>query len=163
MNSGSGQPSILVVSQDPIARDIHAQFLRMAAYDVITAESGERALLMLRQLPRRIEWLFTTIRLPGLVDGWMLADEFHRLHPRKAVILASDADSDRLMASDQVLFVPNPVSPVELVAQVHTLSGRHAISIETPSALPLVARTASVPPASPAPRQRPAAAMLAAS
>lgn len=153
MSSGSGQPSILVVSEDHIARDIHAQFLRMAAYDVATAETGERALRILRQPPRRIDWLFTTIRLPGLVDGWMLADEFHRARPGKTVILGSDTDTDGVIRRGSFLFVPNPVSPVELVAQVHDLSGRHGIAIESPAALPLVATPASVPPLPLAPRE----------
>lgn len=134
----------------------------MAAYDVATAETGERALRMLRQAPRRIDWLFTAIRLPGLVDGWMLADEFHRARPGKTVILASDTDGDRSIRRGSLLFVPNSLSPVDLVAQLHDLTGRHSVGVEAPSALPLVAKATSVPPASPAPRER-VAAMRAAS
>jgi CheY-like chemotaxis protein len=155
MEREPGQPRVLVVSGDPIARDIQAQFLRMAGYDVALAETGERALLILRRLRHRIDWLFTATALSGLVDGWMLADEFHRTHPARAVILASDTMADRSAASGLMLFLANPTSPAELVAELHRLSGRGEPPARAAApSLPLVTPPASIPPAPLAARPR---------
>ena len=39
-----------------------------------------------REWPRRIDWLYTKAELPGLVDGWILPDEFHQAHPSRPVL-----------------------------------------------------------------------------
>src|ERR671914_649190 len=70
------RPRILVVEDEPIAREILGDLLKMAGYDVLSAHTGEQALLLLVQERGRIDCLFTAVELPGLVDGWMLADEF---------------------------------------------------------------------------------------
>ena len=44
---------------------------------------------MLRTPPRRVDWLCTKTELPGLVDGWILADEFHQAHPGRPVLYAA--------------------------------------------------------------------------
>ena len=45
------QPRILVVSADPKSRELTAEYLRSAGYDVISAATGERALVLLRERP----------------------------------------------------------------------------------------------------------------
>src|SRR4051794_1922477 len=144
MQGGSGRPRILIVGGEPIAREIQAQFLRMAGYEVELAVTGERALLILRELPRRIDWLFTATALPGLVDGWVLADEFHRTHPARPVLLASDA-SNPTLARGPMLVLENAASPAELVAELHRLTGRADQAPATESTVPpLVTRAAAI-------------------
>jgi CheY-like chemotaxis protein len=71
---------ILVVDDNHIFREALAERLRDAGYQVTTAETGERAFLTLRDWSRRVDWLYTRASLPGLVDGWILADEYHDRH-----------------------------------------------------------------------------------
>src|SRR5918998_3975177 len=75
-NHTGGKPRVLIVEDEPIAREILADLLRMAGYEVISDHSGEQALLTLVRERGRIDCLLTAIELPGLVDGWMLAEEF---------------------------------------------------------------------------------------
>src|SRR3712207_9374998 len=70
-----GKPRVLVVEDEPIAREILGDLLKMAGYDVLSARTGEQALLTLVQERGRIDCLFTAVELPGLVDGWLVADE----------------------------------------------------------------------------------------
>jgi DNA-binding response OmpR family regulator len=63
---------ILVADDNPIFRETLAQRLRILGHDVITAETGERAFLILRDWSRPIGWLDTRAALPGLIDGWIL-------------------------------------------------------------------------------------------
>jgi DNA-binding NtrC family response regulator len=87
------QECILVVDDNMIFRDALAQTLRAANYRVITAETGERAFVTLRDGSCRIDWLYSRAALPGLIDGWILADEYHDVHPGRAAIVATAASA----------------------------------------------------------------------
>ena len=80
---------ILVVDDNHIFREALAQRLRDAGYQVTTAETGERAFLALRDWNRPVDWLYTRATLPRLIDGWILADEYHDSHAGRAVIIAA--------------------------------------------------------------------------
>ena len=80
---------ILVVDDNHIFRETLAQRLRDAGYQVATAETGERAFLALRDWSRPVDWLYTRATLPRLIDGWILADEYHDSHAGRAVIIAA--------------------------------------------------------------------------
>src|SRR5919107_416972 len=74
---------VLVVDDNPETRERVGEALAQARFDPALAPTGEQGLLLLREWPRRIGWLYTTAELPGLVDGWILADEFHQAHPSR--------------------------------------------------------------------------------
>jgi DNA-binding NtrC family response regulator len=80
---------ILVVDDNHIFREALAQRLRDSGYHVATAETGERAFLALRDWSRPVDWLCTRASLPRLIDGWILADEYHDSHAGRAVIIAA--------------------------------------------------------------------------
>jgi CheY-like chemotaxis protein len=80
---------ILVVDDNHIFREALAQRLRDSGYQVATAETGERAFLALRDWSRPVDWLYTRASLPRLIDGWILADEYHDSHAGRAVIIAA--------------------------------------------------------------------------
>ena len=71
---------VLVVDDDPETRESVGEALEQAGFDPTLAATGEQGLVLLREWPCRIDWLYTKAELPGLVDGWILADEF----PHKA-------------------------------------------------------------------------------
>jgi PleD family two-component response regulator len=50
---------ILVVDNNPIFRETLVSWLRAADYDVVAADSGQRAFFMLRDRQRPIGWLYT--------------------------------------------------------------------------------------------------------
>lgn len=90
MNQRIERTRVLLVEADAERRALIAQALEQAGFDIATAGAGERALMILRRWPRRVAWLVAGSGLPGLVDGWMLADEFHQTHPGRPVLLSSD-------------------------------------------------------------------------
>src|SRR3954454_4365467 len=87
--SASKQELILVVDDNSIFRETLADRLRASGHEVLVAETGERAFLTLRDRSRSIGWLYTRAALPGLIDGWILADEYHDAHAGRAVIIAA--------------------------------------------------------------------------
>jgi CheY-like chemotaxis protein len=113
--STRAQESILVVDGNPMFRETLAQRLRAMDYDVILAETGERALLILRDWSRPIGWLYTRAELPGLVDGWILADEYHRSHAGRSVVVAASAV--RQCPCHTVLKQPTPTLVADAIGQ----------------------------------------------
>jgi CheY-like chemotaxis protein len=102
--------------------------LRKAGYEVLSAETGEHALMLLREWGERIDWLFVDIRLPGVIDGWIVGSEFTLNHPLRPVIYASAyaPDSSRQVAGS--VFMPKPVSVTKIVATFKELMARYAHS-----------------------------------
>ena len=114
--SEQNRPCVLVVEQNAIGRELLQQSLHLAGFATVGAGTGERALLLLREHGRAIQWLVTGSTLPGLVDRGILADEFHSYHPSRAVLVSADLTQDRSG--------PAPVAglnPGEIVAELKAL------------------------------------------
>jgi two-component system OmpR family response regulator len=139
--------TILIVEGDAIAREILGQFLHLAGYHVLSAATGEEGLLLLRKERERVDWLLTATALPGLVDGWIVADEYQTWHPARAVVYATDRAPQEKAGA---VMVPRPVSPPDALAALKRVAG-----IPIPSAPPSLPITlAPVEPAA-SPRVRP--------
>ena len=128
--------TVLVVEDDGISRELIAQVLQTGGFDVIAASTGERALLTLCQQGDEIDWLVSKIKLPGLVCGWLLADEYHTHHPDRVPLLVSPASNTTKMPSAHAIFIP-PATPMKVlevlkalrapeVARVHASSSSQA-------------------------------------
>jgi CheY-like chemotaxis protein len=111
---------ILVVDDNHIFRETLAQKLRDAGYHVMTAETGERAFFALRDWSRPVDWLYSRARLPGLIDGCILADEYHDNHRDRAVIIAASG-SRMSQQGDIILKHPTPMTVLDTL--------RHAIEL----------------------------------
>jgi two-component system OmpR family response regulator len=122
MVAQSTRPTVLVVETDAMTREILAQLLHVAGYEVLTADTGERALLTLREPGQRIDWLYTDVTLPGLVDGWILAEEFHHQHPLRPIIYSSTRAADLSRRFADSVFVPQPAAPMDVVMTFERLS-----------------------------------------
>jgi DNA-binding NtrC family response regulator len=112
---------ILVVDDNHIFRETLAQKLRDTGYHVIIAETGERAFFALRDWSRPVDWLYTRARLPGLIDGAILADEYHDSHAHRAVIIAA-SESRMSQQGDIILKHPTPMAVLDTL--------RHAIEVD---------------------------------
>lgn len=112
---------ILIVDDNPMFVEVLMKRLRAADHDVVTAESGEQAFFMLRDRQRLIGWLYTRATLPGLIDGWILADEYHDTRPGRPVIIAApQARPSR--TGDTILAQPTPAAVMEALRH---LMNRH--------------------------------------
>jgi len=87
--STTGQGRILVVDDNAIVRETLAQRLRASGHDVLMAATGEQAFQALRDWSRPPGWLYTRDTLPGLIDGWILADAYHDLHPKRPAVVSA--------------------------------------------------------------------------
>jgi hypothetical protein len=55
----------------------------------VTATTGQSAFSVLRDWHNPVGWLYTRANLPGLIDGWILADEYHGRYPDRAAVIAA--------------------------------------------------------------------------
>ena len=111
--------TVLVVENDPVTRELLETILQTAGCQVLTVPTGNAGLLSLCQLQTQIGWLVTRVRLPGLVDGWLLADEYHRHNPGRPVVLLSEEILETDCPSVDAVFVP-PHAPMMVL---ETLKG----------------------------------------
>jgi CheY-like chemotaxis protein len=137
---------VLVVENEPIAREILGDLLKMAGYEVLSAHTGEHALLTLVQERGRIDCLFTALELPGLVDGWMLADEFRVVDASRPVVFAARAKPGKGRRPQGAAFVAHPVLPPKAVDAVNKVTGRLAAGPKPPQSPRVVVETAALQP-----------------
>jgi len=113
-NEALNRRRVLVVDDDAETRDGLGGVLARAGFGPTLAATGEQGLRMLCEWPRRIDWLYTKTDLPGLVDGWILADEFHQAHPSRPVLYGAPPHAKR-QAYEQDVVLKMPVSPMRVV------------------------------------------------
>jgi two-component system, OmpR family, response regulator len=123
-NGKRGARRILVVEDDVVVRDMLVRGLQKAGYDVLSAETGEQALILLREWGERIDWLFADIRLPGVIDGWVVGSEFTLNHPLRPVIYASAYAPDLARQVAGSVFMHKPVKIKQVIATFKELTSR---------------------------------------
>ena len=97
-------------SGDPETRKRVGEALERAGFVPALAATGEQGLLLLRDWPRRIGWLYTKTELPGLVDGWILADEFRQAHLSRPVLYGFPPHA-KVQSHGRGITLTTPVSP----------------------------------------------------
>lgn len=109
-------PSVLIVEDNYLLLEMLTSLCEQQGIRVLAASSGEAALTMLRQRADAIDWLFTDISLPGLIDGWEVASAYRERHPRRPVIYASTAAQIARRSVPGSIFVHKPFQVREILS-----------------------------------------------
>jgi len=104
------RPAVLMVEDEMLLGNVVADELEEAGYRVLSAMTGEEALALLEGA-EPIDLLFTDIRLPGLIDGWHLAEAARRLRPHLPVIYASGYTVQQPREVPGSVFLTKPYRP----------------------------------------------------
>jgi two-component system OmpR family response regulator len=123
---GEASTRVLLVEDDPDLHEMIARVARREGFDVLSAYTGEQALALLRQSHSSVDWLLTDIRLPGLIDGWVVGSEFRLSHPLRPVIYISGSESDTSRRAAGSLFLRKPVSMPDLITTFECMSAEAA-------------------------------------
>jgi hypothetical protein len=100
---------VLIVDDNEIVRETLAHWLRREGHDGITAATGMRAFLLLRDFGRTIDWLYARAALPG-------PDAYHDRHAGRPVILAGAAAA-LSPQGDIVLSHPTPRAVLDALSR----------------------------------------------
>ena len=114
-------PTVLVVDDEPVVRDMVAMMLEGNGLSVLTAGSGPDALDVWRSQRGRIDILVSDMRMPGM-DGCTLANELQAENPHLPVLLISGyCESEPIGPFGPLPLLPKPFSMSALLFAVHGL------------------------------------------
>jgi PAS domain S-box-containing protein len=120
--------TVLLAEDDDGIRELVARVLRHNNFDVLEAESAERALEIARDREGPIDLLVSDIVMSGM-DGAKLAAALQADRPELLVVLVSgnvDESVVDVVAEGTGTFLPKPFKPSELMAVVAELRARRA-------------------------------------
>ena len=86
---------VLVVEDELSLREALVNDLQIAGHNVVQCANGREAMAALEASDPRFAWLFTDIRLAGLLDGWAIADRARALNPEVLVVYAMASSDDK--------------------------------------------------------------------
>jgi CheY-like chemotaxis protein len=97
--------------------------LEDAGFEVVTADNGDQASYILPKMPR-IDLLLTDIRMPGRVNGWVLADMARCRRPNLPVIYTSGFSPQQGMEVEDSIFLPKPYRISDMLKAIAKLNRR---------------------------------------
>ena len=121
-----GSATVLVADDDDDLRRLMVQVLSRNGYQVLVAESGERALDVARDFDGAIDLLVSDVEMSELT-GPELAASLQRVNPALRILLTSgtaEATVLRDLVPGTSAFLPKPFRPSALIDQVHDLLSR---------------------------------------
>lgn len=120
---------ILFLEDEPTIREVLTEYMKMQGYDVVTAEDGEKALLLLKEQTKGQEFDMAVldIMVPK-VSGLEILSYIKEHQPEMATIMLTALDDEstqihafNLYADDYVI---KPVSPIILLKRMETILRR---------------------------------------
>ena len=111
-------PTVLVVEDDPLVRELIVMEIDEAGYGVLEADTAEEGLRLLESKAPSL--LFTDIRLPGRLNGWQLAEEARQLIPNLPVMYATGYTDEAPRLVPGAVFIRKPYRPSEIPCSYRT-------------------------------------------
>jgi CheY-like chemotaxis protein len=113
--------SILVVEDEDDVRELVSNSLRDRGFSVLSVPNAEVALQILMEQVK-FDLLFTDIVMPGVMDGFELADRAKRLQPGLKVIYATGFSHVSRRSAEQLhgKLIHKPYRPDEIASEIRT-------------------------------------------
>jgi DNA-binding response OmpR family regulator len=129
------RPALLLVDDDPTLLSVLSRRMAREGYEVVSAESGPRALQLLEQ--RWPNLLIIDLMMPGM-DGFELCARVKRIADLPIIVLSAvDASEAKVRALEDYAedYVTKPFDPDELVARIQRVlqrapAGRSAVVLD---------------------------------
>src|SRR5579872_1952105 len=116
--------TVMVVDDEPVVRKLVSAMVSQSGYTPITADSGEHALTLYRNLKGPLALLITDVVQPGL-SGPMLADKLTELQPGLKVLYISGYDNTHVVKKYVVekghALLPKPFTVEQLQAKMREI------------------------------------------
>lgn len=114
---------VLLVEDEPVIRELMAEMLEDAGFDVTATCTGDEAAILLAEEGYAV--LLTDVTMPGAIDGIGLAEHARELHPRLPVVFVSGRPETELRArriAPPIAFFHKPYDVDSLVGAVGRLA-----------------------------------------
>ena len=122
--NGARPPRILIVDDDPSQRSLLDSFLRSQAFETVIADSGSKALEILRSEP--VSMMISDVRMPGMtgLETLRRARQQHTLLPVLLVTAYADIrEAVGAMRDGALNYLAKPIDLDELLATVRQATG----------------------------------------
>jgi two-component system cell cycle sensor histidine kinase/response regulator CckA len=120
----SGTETLLIVENEPAIRHLLQVALQKNGYSVLTAESGRKALELVRDHTGTIDLLITDVMMEDM-DGPELVRQLAVLRPRTRTLFMSGYTDNALgeqgVLSANVNFIQKPFSPTVIAQKVRDI------------------------------------------
>ena len=111
-------PTILVVEDETLIRELVAEELEVAGYTIVIANDADQAIAIL-EARQDIHLVFTDVNMPGSTDGLKLAAAVRDRWPPVHIIITSGKIRP-LEIPANALFIPKPYVGKNVVAAMRT-------------------------------------------
>lgn len=110
---------LLVAEDDIFVREMIAEFLRDAGFDVVEAGNADEAMAVF-EAGTEIDLLFSDVRMPGSMDGGVLAERVKGRWPATHIVLTSGYSSALLetQAKTRERVLAKPYRPLSVLAAI---------------------------------------------
>ena len=120
----SSATTVLIVEDNYLLLEMLTRLCEREGMRVLAASSGEAALTVLRDGGESIDWLFTDILLPGLIDGWTVASAYRERHPHRPIVYASTAAQLEGRTVPGSIYLRRPFATREIVELAGLMAAR---------------------------------------
>ena len=118
--------TVLVIDDEPAVRELLSDYLNQAGFNALAVESGDEAARMLARGIVVIDFVFSDVQMPGILNGHALAEWVFQNRPGLPVLLASgDLDTvDSLEESWGASIIAKPYDPELVVRKIRAILER---------------------------------------
>jgi DNA-binding response OmpR family regulator len=116
---------VLLVEDEPLIREVIAEGLEDARFDVIQAATGDEAISVIRETHETITALVTDFHMPGEADGADVAFCIRRRWPDMPVVIATgrpDVLKQNWQVEHGYRFLKKPYGPRQLIGVLKELT-----------------------------------------
>jgi len=122
-----GKETILLVDDEPLLLDISHKLLSLLGYHVLTANSGEEALRVIRTERSPLDLVILDLMMPGMGGAKCLA-EMLKIDPSLKVIIASgfadNASQQEILQAGAVDFIQKPFHIQDISKKIRNILGQ---------------------------------------
>ncbi|TNC07670.1 response regulator [Methylobacterium terricola] len=121
---------VLVLEDDPAMREMAVALLEETVLDVVTCDTGDDAVALLRDRGAEVAMVFTDVSLPGTMDGVDLARTVQTLWPSiRLVVTSGQAGAHVEALPDDVVYMQKPWRALDVLVQVDRAVRRPSLPI----------------------------------
>ena len=114
-------PTVLIVEDEILIRDLVAEELMDAGFNIVQVGSAVQAIAVL-EARQDIQLVFTDIDMPGSMDGLKLAAAVRDRWPPVHIIITT-GKTRPMTIPDNALFIPKPYLTRNVVTAMRTFEG----------------------------------------
>ncbi|WP_439139682.1 phosphate regulon transcriptional regulator PhoB [Roseicyclus sp.] len=119
----SGEPLVLVVEDEPAQREVLAYNIKAEGYQVITAEAGDEALVLVRETPPDVivlDWMLPHVSGIEVCRQLKMGAETARIPVIMLSARSEETDKIRGLETGADDYITKPYSVAELLARLRT-------------------------------------------